>query len=139
MDDTKTDEPESEAPAGLRSGFSAKGDKSLSPAKIDYDDFKKLDLRVAKIIEAEKVENSENLLKIKVTIGDEERQIVSGISKYYNPEDLVGKEVIIVVNLKYRKFMGVESQGMLLAAEDADGSFSLLTVDKTVTPGGKVS
>lgn len=122
MNEPKTDELENE-----------------SPSKIDYDDFKKLDLKVAKVITAEKVENSENLLKIRVTIGDEERQIVSGISKYYNPEDLVGKEVIIVANLKYRKFMGVESQGMLLAAVDLDETFSLLTVDKEVTPGGKVS
>lgn len=133
MDNNKTDE------------LSAKIDYddfkkiNLQVAKIDYDDFKKLDLRVAKIIETEKVENSDNLLKIKVTIGDEERQIVSGISKYYNPEDLIGKEVIVVANLKYRKFMGVESQGMLLAAVDSDESFSLLTVDKDVTPGGKVS
>lgn len=109
------------------------------PSKIDYDDFKKLDLKVAKVIEAERIENSENLLKIRVTIGNEERQIVSGISKYYNPEDLVGKEVVIVANLKYRKFMGIESQGMLLAAEDDDETFSLLTVDKEVVPGGKVS
>lgn len=107
--------------------------------KIDYDDFKKLDLKVGTILEAEKVEKSENLLKIKVTIGEKERQVVSGIAKFYNPEDLVGKQVIIVVNLKPRKFMGVESQGMLLAAESEDGSFSLLTVDKDVTPGGKVS
>lgn len=107
--------------------------------RINYDDFKKLDLRVATVLEAEKVEESENLLKIKVTIGDEERQIVSGIAKFYNPQDLVGKQIIIVANLEYRKFMGVESQGMLLAAEGENGSFSLLTADKPVIPGGKIS
>ncbi len=107
--------------------------------KINYNDFKKLDLRVAKILEAEKVEKSENLLKIKVSIENEERQIISGIAKYYQPETLIGKEIIIIANLEYRNIMGIESQGMLLAAEDDNGSFSLLTVDREIKPGGKVS
>ncbi|MDP3769616.1 MAG: methionine--tRNA ligase subunit beta [bacterium] len=85
---------------------------------ITIEDFKKVDLRVAKIITAERVEGSDKLLKLRVNMGEEERQIVAGIGIAYEPNDLIGKEIIIVANLEYRSLMGIESQGMLLAASN---------------------
>ncbi len=105
---------------------------------ITFDDFKKLDLRVAKIIEAEIVEGSEKLLKLKVSLGDEERQIIAGIKKYYDPSDLIGKEIIIVANLEPRTIFNLESQGMLLAASQ-EGKLALLRPDKEILPGSKIS
>jgi methionine--tRNA ligase beta chain len=83
---------------------------------INFKDFKKIDLRIGKIIDAEKVENSNKLLNLKVDIGNEIRQILSGIAEYYKEEGLVGKEVVVVINLEPKKMMGLESQGMVLAA-----------------------
>jgi methionine--tRNA ligase beta chain len=104
---------------------------------ISFDDFKKVELKVAKILEAERVENSEKLLKLKVDLGEEERQIVAGIGKAYSPEELIGKEIVIVANLEPRALMGIESNGMLLAA-DGEGIPILLTPDREVSPGSIV-
>ncbi|MDO8495237.1 MAG: methionine--tRNA ligase subunit beta [bacterium] len=104
---------------------------------INYDEFKKVELRVAKILEAEKVEGSEKLLKIKLSLGTEERQIVSGIAKTYDLASLIGREIIIVANLEPRSLMGLESQGMLLAADSPDGPV-LLQPDKEVEPGSTI-
>lgn len=100
---------------------------------ISYEEFKKIDLRVAKILAAEKVERSDKLLKLQVDLGGEQRQLISGIAKTYTPEELVGKEIIIVANLEARQIMGLESQGMLLAG-DQDGPV-LLIPDKELSPG----
>jgi len=106
---------------------------------IDIDTFKKLDLRVAKIVEAEKVQKSEKLVKLQIDLGDlGKRQIVAGIAQYYNPEELVGKLIIVVANLKPAKLMGIESKGMLLAAKK-DGQLRLLTVLGDIEPGAKIS
>ncbi len=106
---------------------------------ISYDDFVKTELRVAKILEAERVEGSEKLLKLKVDIGSETRQIIAGIGKHYSPEDLVGTSIVIVANLEPRALMGLESQGMLLAASD-EGKTSLVLVrpDKDIAPGSLI-
>ncbi len=104
---------------------------------ISYDDFAKLDLRVAKITEAEAVPNSEKLIKLQLSLGEENRQIVAGIGKTYAPEDLVGKEIVIVANLEPRKLMGEESNGMLLAASDEDGPV-LLIPELEVAPGSGI-
>ena len=104
---------------------------------IKFEDFQKLDLRVGKIVEAEKVEGSEKLIKLKEDIGGEERQLVAGIGKNYSPEDLIEKEIIVVANLEPKVLFGIESQGMLLAAEDGD-TVSLLMPDKEVKPGSRV-
>jgi methionyl-tRNA synthetase len=102
---------------------------------IDFDDFTKVDLRVAVVKEAEKVEKSKKLLRLIVDAGEAEpRQILAGISEHYAPEDLIGRRVVIVANLKPRKLMGLESQGMVLAASD-DNGLSLLGVDEDVEPG----
>lgn len=104
---------------------------------ISFDDFKKVELKIAKILEAERVENSEKLLKLKVSLGEEERQIIAGVGKAYSPEELIGKEIVIVANLEPRALMGIESNGMLLAA-DGEGTPILLTPDKEVLPGSIV-
>ncbi len=109
--------------------------EASKPAKpevplIEYDDFAKVQLRTAKIIEAEKVKKSKKLLKLQVDLGDEKRQIVAGIAEHYQPEELIAKVVTIVANLKPAKLMGIESQGMLLAASDSSGKLSVITPAK---------
>lgn len=101
---------------------------------INFEDFKKLDLRVAKIFEAERVEGSEKLLRLQVSLGEENKQIIAGIGKNYSPEDLIDREIVVVANLEPRKLMGLESQGMLLAASDEGGPVILMP-DKEVPPG----
>ena len=103
---------------------------------ISYEDFQKIDLRVAKVLAAENVKKSDRLLKLRVDIG-EERTLVAGIASSYKPEELVGKTIIIVANLQPTKLMGVESHGMLLAADGADGVI-LATFDKEAKIGSKV-
>ncbi len=98
--------------------------------EITIEDFEKIDLRVAEVVECERVKNSEKLLKLKVKIGTEERQIVAGIGKNYKPEELIGKRVIVVANLKPAKLMGIESQGMLLAAVKDDKLSIITTLDE---------
>lgn len=105
---------------------------------MTIDEFQKSDLRVGKILAVERVEGSEKLLKLQVDIG-EPRQIVSGIAKAYAPEDLIGKSVIIVANLDPRMMMGLESQGMLLAAHGEDGAPVLIFPATDVPPGAKIS
>ncbi|MFL2932850.1 MAG: methionine--tRNA ligase subunit beta [Nitrososphaerales archaeon] len=104
---------------------------------INFDDFSKLNIRVGKIITAEDVEGSNKLIKMKVDIGDEERQIVAGISKYYSLNELTNKTVIVLINLEPRKIFGIESQGMLLASIDED-KVSLLQTDKEMIPGSEI-
>ncbi|MFH0712557.1 MAG: methionine--tRNA ligase subunit beta [Candidatus Jorgensenbacteria bacterium] len=113
---------------------------------INFDDFKKLDLRVARIVSAERVENTDKLLRLVLDVGGEERQIVSGIAEQYLPEDLVGREIVIVANLEPRKFTlrrgrgqeVIDSNGMLLAAGGENGEISLLRPDKEMPPGAPV-
>lgn len=105
---------------------------------ITVDDFKKIELRVVRVVSAERVEGSEKLLKLEVDLGDEKRQMVSGIAKSYSPEDLIGKEIIIVANLEPRSLMGLESQGMVLAASSESGPI-LLVPEKEVVSGTKIS
>ena len=102
---------------------------------ITYDDFKKIDLRVAKILKAERVEGSEKLVKLQIDVGElGERQLVAGIGTVYEPEILVGKRIVIVANLEPKKLMGIESNGMLLAASDDMGPI-LLCPESEVKPG----
>ena len=105
---------------------------------VTFEDFQKIDLRVAKILEAEKVEGADRLIRLKVSLGSEERQIVAGVAKFYNAEDLVGRQIVVVANLAPAVIRGVESQGMLLAASGNDG-LALLTPDSDIPAGSKVS
>ena len=104
---------------------------------ITIDDFKKMDMCVAKIICAEKVNKSDKLLKVTVDIGGESRQVVAGIAKEYDHDELVGKEVVLLANMAPVKLMGIESRGMILAA-DNDGRPVVLTPSKDVPVGTKV-
>ncbi len=105
--------------------------------QITIDDFAKLDLRVAKVLSAEKIEGADKLYKLMVELGNEKRQIVSGLAKHYTPDELIGKNVIVIANLKPVKLRGVDSYGMILAASDAD-TLSICTLDKDVSSGSQV-
>ncbi len=104
---------------------------------ITFEEFKKLDLRIALVVEATPVEGSEKLVKLKIDTGDGERLLVAGIAQYYAPEELVGRRIVLVANLEPKIFMGVESQGMLLAAEGPEGPV-LLMPDREVPPGSRI-
>ena len=105
---------------------------------VKYDDFDKLEFRVGEILECRRVENSEKLLCSQVKIGDKVVQICSGIQKYYAPEDMVGRKVMVLVNLKPRKMAGLLSEGMLLCAESEDGTLSLMSPADAAMPAGSV-
>jgi len=117
---------------------SSSGKQELPEGIIPYEDFEKVDLQTAKVVEAEKVEKSDRLLKLQIEIGNEKRQIVSGIAEYYTPEELIGKMVIVVANLKPATIFGIESHGMLLAASNKK-ELSVVTVSSDgVASGEKV-
>ena len=107
--------------------------------EIIYDDFAKLELKAATVTACEKVPKADKLLKLEVDLGIEKRTIVSGIAQHYTPEEMVGKQVIVVTNLAPRKMKGIESQGMILTAEDSDGKLQLLKPENPVSPGSNVS
>ena len=113
------------------------GAAAIKP-EIVYDDFGKLDLRVGKIVSASKVEKADKLLKLSVDLGFETRTIVSGIALHFKPEDIVGKQVVVVANLAPRKMRGIESNGMILMAEDK-GQLRFINPDEAVEPGSPVS
>jgi len=108
-------------------------------SNISFDKFRETDLRVAKVKSAERVAKSEKLLRLQLDDGREGRQIVAGIGKKYSPEEMVGKEIVIVANLEPRKLMGLESQGMLLAATDESGNPILVAPSEDVNPGTRLS
>ena len=101
---------------------------------IEYSDFAKVELRTARVLQAERVPKADKLLKLQVDLGHEQRQILAGIAQQFEPESLIGKTIIVVANLAPRKMRGLESQGMLLAAS-AESPIALVTVDADVPPG----
>jgi methionine--tRNA ligase beta chain len=105
---------------------------------IDYEDFKKLDMRIGRIDEVEKIKRTKKLYKIKVNLGDKTVQLVSSLVDYYTEEELLGKNIVVLTNLKPAKFSGEVSEGMLLCAEDGRDCV-LLTVDKKIELGSKVT
>lgn len=102
---------------------------------ISIEDFQKVEIKTALIIEAEKIPKSERLLKLKVDLGDHKRQIIAGIAKHYQPDDLINKKVLIVANLKPAKLMGMESEGMVLAVENQNGKLSVIEIDPEINLG----
>lgn len=116
-------------------------EKQPEPAKatIQYEDFAKLELRAATVVACEKVAKADKLLKLEVDLGIEKRTIVSGIALHYSAEEMVGKQVVVVTNLAPRKMKGIESQGMILTAEDHDGKLRLLRPEEMVAPGSSIS
>ncbi|ACB06793.1 methionine--tRNA ligase subunit beta [Candidatus Korarchaeum cryptofilum] len=105
---------------------------------VPFSDFKKLDIRIGEIIEADRIEGSRKLVRLVVDLGSERRQLVAGIAEFYEPKDLIGRQIVVVTNLERRKFMGVESQGMLLAAV-VNGRPVLIEPEEKVPPGTPVS
>jgi methionyl-tRNA synthetase len=106
--------------------------------EIPFTEFQKLDLRIGKIIEATQVPNSKKLIRIIVDFGSEKRQAVAGLLKWYKPEELVGKKCVFLLNLQRRVLAGVESQCMILAAEDSEGNVTVLQPEKNIAEGSKV-
>jgi methionine--tRNA ligase beta chain len=104
---------------------------------ITIEELKKLDVRIGKILSAQRIENTDKLIKLEVDLGDEKRQIVTGIAEYFEPKDLEGKQIPIAVNLEPKTFKGVESQGMILAAS-VEGRPVLLLPEEEVPPGSRV-
>ena len=108
-------------------------------SEIVFDDFAKIDLRIGTILTAEKVEKADKLLKLEVDLGFETRTIVSGIAMHFKPEDIVGKQVTVVCNLAPRKMRGIESNGMILMAEDKAGKLYFVNPDNAIDAGSSVS
>jgi methionyl-tRNA synthetase len=123
----------------LQTAGASKNTNEMSKAEIVYDDFAKLELKAATVTACEKVAKADKLLKLEVDLGAEKRIIVSGIALHYKPEEMIGKQVIVVTNLAPRKMKGIESQGMILTAEDSDGKLQLLKPENPVSPGSNVS
>jgi methionyl-tRNA synthetase len=121
----------------------AAGGKERGPGEendgdlLSIDDFARIQLRIGKVLSAERVTKSQKLIRLTVDTG-EERQIVAGIGKAYSPEELVGRKIAVVCNLQPAKLMGVESRGMLLAATDDDGTLSVLILDRDVKQGARI-
>ena len=116
-------------------------DAVIAPVKsqIQFDDFSKIDLKVATIISATKVEKADKLLKLEVDLGFEKRTIVSGIAMHFAPEEIVGKQVVVVANLAPRKMRGIESNGMILMAEDKSGKLHFVSPQTMIDAGSNVS
>ncbi len=107
-------------------------------AGISFDDFKKVELRVGKIVECEPVEDSDKLYRLRVRLGGDERTLAAGLAQHYAPDELLGKRVVVVANLEPKVIKGVESNGMLLAADDGSGNIVLLTPDGEISEGAVV-
>jgi len=106
--------------------------------EISFEEFQKIDIRIGKIINANQISGSKNLIKILVDFGDIKKQSVSGLLQWYKPEDLVNKMCVFIINLKTRKVMGIESQCMILAAEDNSGNVVVLQPEKEVASGSRI-
>jgi methionyl-tRNA synthetase len=142
--DTKKDKPQTVTTTDAATPTPAETPAAAPAAPVDdtitIDDFMKVKFRVAEIVAAEKVPNADKLLKLDQNLGEEmpARTILSGIAEYYTPEELVGRQIVVVANLAPRKMRGIMSQGMLLAATDAEGRAILLTPEKKAAPGAEV-
>jgi methionyl-tRNA synthetase len=137
MENTPT-HPESNHNAGATDAMNGSAIAPLKP-EIVFDDFGKIDLRVGTIVEAKKVEKADKLLELLVDLGFEKRTILSGIAMHFNPEDIIGKQVIIVANLAPRKMRGIESKGMILMAEDAQGKLYFVSPSEATAAGSTIA
>jgi len=135
--DDKPEGPDKQEPTPAPTPVESKPASSGGSREININEFFKLELRVAKVLAAESVPKTDKLLKLEVDIGTEKRQLVAGVAQVYEPEALVGKNIIIVANLQPARIRGVESRGMLLAA-DAGGRPIVATFDEDVPPGTRV-
>jgi methionyl-tRNA synthetase len=138
VDETKSPTPPVATPAPSAAPASVAPAGAAGAEKISIDDFMKVDLRVAKVLAAEKVPNSRKLVKLSIDVGTEQRTLVAGISEAYEPEQLVGRTIVMVFNLKPAKLMGIESNGMVLAASPDGGKPTLVGFDQEIPPGTRV-
>ena len=129
---------EAKAESGEEDASEEEGIDIEAKPEITFDDFMKMQFQVGEIIACEEVPKSKKLLCSQVKIGSEVKQIVSGIKKYYSPEEMVGKKVMVLVNLKPAKLAGVLSEGMLLCAENDKGELALVTPDKDMPAGAEI-
>ena len=136
---TKGMEKKQKTNSSMETASNQQPEASNKKSEILYDDFARLDLRIGTVTSCEKVQKADKLLKLTIDLGSESRTIVSGIALHYNAEDMIGKQVVVVVNLAPRKMKGIESQGMILTAEDRDGKLRLLRPEEAVNPGSSVS
>jgi methionyl-tRNA synthetase len=137
VEESRTPPPPAAAPAAAPAS-PASAPAAADSDKISIDDFMKIDLRVAKVLTAEKVPNSRKLVKMTIDVGSEQRTLVAGIAEAYEPEQLVGRTIAMVFNLKPAKLMGIESNGMVLAASPEGGKPTLVSFDRDVPPGSRV-
>lgn len=121
----------------LKANLKQKDKKMEHKQEIQFEDFQNMEIRIAKIISAEKIKNADKLLKVELDLGQEKRTVVAGIAKFYQPDKLAGTKVVVLVNLQPRKLFGIKSQGMILAAE-SENDLSLLTIEKSIPPGSEV-
>ncbi len=135
--EAKKDKPEEKAREASPQSDGEKQGEGDKEKYITIEDFQKIDLRVARVLEAEKVEGADKLMKLRLEMGNEIRQVVAGIAKYYSPEELVGKKLILVANLKPARLRGIESQGMILAASDGE-KLAVAVLDGDVPTGARV-
>lgn len=133
MDEQKPESTEPTQP-GERTEVPTEAPKEEEAPRISIDDFFKTELRVARVVHAERVPKADRLLRLEIDLGTEQRQLVAGVAATYEPEALIGKRIVVVANLKPARIRGVESQGMLLAA-DLDGRPVVATFDEPVPPG----
>ena len=140
MSDPATPSPDPTPAAGAAPRCTARRcrRRAAQRRRLSIDEFMKVELRVAKVLEAEAVPKSKKLIKLLVDVGTEQRTIVAGIAEAYQPDQLVGRTIVIVANLKPAKLMGIESNGMVLAASVEGGAPSLLAVDPSMPPGTRV-
>ena len=130
---------ENNKPAEVAAVVESKTEIANLKSEIVFDDFAKIDLKVGTIVSAEKVEKADKLLKLSVDLGFETRTIVSGIALHFKPEEIVGKQVVVVVNLAPRKMRGIESNGMILMAEDKAGKLHFVNPTDNIDNGSGVS
>jgi methionine--tRNA ligase beta chain len=119
--------------------FKNSAERCLKKMEITFEEFQKLDLCIGKITEANQIPGSRNLIRLKVDFGTEKRQAVAGLLEWYQPEDLIDKKCLFILNLQKRTVMGVESQCMILAAEDDEGNVTVLQPEKDVAEGSRIS
>ena len=127
-----------EIKARLEAARKAEEAKRVAPQKEEctFEDFEKMDIRTATVLEAERVPKTDKLLKLRISTGVDERTIVSGIAEYYSPEEMLGKKICILANLAPRTIRGIESRGMILMAKQGDGTLRIVAPDNLATPNG---
>ena len=123
--------------AGVKKIYDIKKREPQKPL-ISFDDFQKCDIRTATILEAEKVAKTTKLLKLTVDTGIDKRTLVSGIAEHYDPKEIIGRKILMIVNLEPRKIKGIESKGMILCAEDAEGKLSLVVPEREIPAGAEI-